>query len=75
MKESDSQKLSRIHGKLNVIERELAGYSTLMGSLYGEVTISGEDLIGPSQALARNSRKIQKILHQLDTIIVKEQNS
>lgn len=70
MKDESAEKLSRIHTQLITIERELAGYSALMGSIYGEVSINGEDLIGPAQALGKNSRKIQKILWTIDRILI-----
>lgn len=70
MKEQSDEKLSRIHDQLIAIERELAGYSALMGSIYREVSINGKDLIGPSQALGKNSRKIQKILKAIDHILI-----
>lgn len=72
MDEQIKDQLSRIHNKLTIIERELAGYGTLMSGIYGDVMISGRDLAGPAQALSKNSRTIQKILHQLDLIIIRE---
>lgn len=72
MDEHTKDQLSGIHNRLSIIERELAGYGTLMSGIYEDVMISGSDLAGPAQALSKNSRKIQKILHQLDLIIVRE---
>ena len=63
--------LSGIHSKLVVIERELAGYRVLMGNLHEDAMITGDDLIGPSQAFSKNSLKLQKLLHHLDLIIIK----
>lgn len=72
MKPSNLEILVKIHHQLILIERDLAGYSALMGSIYEDTALSGADLIGPSNAIARDARKIQKIIRTLDLITINE---